>query len=229
MNQLILPYQKNIKHTFDNFFTDNNNNIQIIDCIKNFYNQKNNHIYIWGDRSSGKSHLLHSACNYYGEKNKNCVYFPLNDYKNFNCDIFNGFEEYDLVCIDNLDSIYGDKEWEYSLFILLNRILNAEKKIIFTSSLSLALDRIHLKDLQSRISWGLIFMINKPNDDIKGKILKNIILEKEYNISFDVIKYLLKKEDRDITSLIDLIHKTGNYSLSVNKKIGTKNLNNIIK
>ena len=72
-------------------------------------------------------------------------------------------------------------------------------------------------------------MINKPNDDIKGKILKNIILEKEYNISLDVIKYLLKKEDRDITSLIDLIHKTGNYSLSVNKKIGTKNLNNIIK
>ena len=47
MNQLILPYQKNIKHTFDNFFTNNNKNIQIIDCIKNIYNHKNNHIYIF--------------------------------------------------------------------------------------------------------------------------------------------------------------------------------------
>ena len=36
-------------------------------------------------------------------------------------------------------------------------------------------------------------MINKPNDDIKKKILKNIIFEKEYNITLDVINYLLKK------------------------------------
>ena len=30
MNQLILPYQKNIKHTFENFYTDSHKNVQII-------------------------------------------------------------------------------------------------------------------------------------------------------------------------------------------------------
>tara|TARA_X000000368_G_scaffold320379_1_gene257617 strand:+ start:723 stop:1412 length:690 start_codon:yes stop_codon:yes gene_type:complete len=229
MNQLILPYQKNIKHTFENFYTDSHKNVQIIDSIKNIYRKKNSHIYICGEKSSGKSHLLHSACNYFGEKNKNCVYFPLNNFKNFKNDILNGFEEYDLVCIDDIDCIYGDKEWEYSLFILLNRILDSSKKIIFTSTTSLVLDKIKLKDLKSRISWGLIFMINKPSDSTKEKILQNIILEKEYNISLDVINHLLKKKNRDITSLINLVHKTGNYSLSVNKKIGIKNLNAIIK
>ena len=228
MNQLILPYQKNIKHTFDNFYTNNIKNIQIIESIKNIYNHKNNHMYIWGSKSSGKSHLLFSTCNYHSKKKKNCAYFSLKDYKNFKSDILNGLDEYDLVCIDNLDSIYGNKEWEYSLFILLNRILNTEKKIIFTSSSSLALNNIELKDLKSRISWGLVFMINKPNDDIKKKILKNIIFEKEYNITLDVINYLLKKKDRDIATLIDTIHKAGYHSLSTNKKVSLKNLNSII-
>ena len=47
MNQLIFAISKNIKHTFDNFYTNNIKNIQIIESIKNIYNHKNNHMYIW--------------------------------------------------------------------------------------------------------------------------------------------------------------------------------------
>ena len=228
MNQLILPYQKNIKKKFDSFFCDNEKNDQIVENIKNIFDSQNNQIYIWGDKSFGKSHLLYAACNYFGEKNKKCVYLPLSENKKFEPDILDGFDNYDLVCIDNIDLIFQKEDWEYSFFVLINKILDKSKKIIFTSSSSLALNNINLKDFHSRLSSSLIFMINSPNDTTKENILKRVILEKEYNINIDICEYLLKRKDRDIDSLLKIIDKIGNYSLSTNKKIGKNNLGLVI-
>ena len=228
MNQLILPYQKNIKKKFDSFFCDNEKNDQIVENIKNIFDNQNNQIYIWGDKSFGKSHLLYAACNYFGEKNKKCVYLPLSENKKFEPDILDGFDNYDLVCIDNIDLIFQKEDWEYSFFVLINKTLDKSKKIIFTSSSSLALNNINLKDFHSRLSSSLIFMINSPNDTTKENILKRVILEKEYNINIDICEYLLKRKDRDIDSLLKIIDKIGNYSLSTNKKIGKNNLSLVI-
>ena len=37
MNQLILPYQKNIKQTFENYYSDSDLNTQISEGIKNIF------------------------------------------------------------------------------------------------------------------------------------------------------------------------------------------------
>ena len=228
MNQLILPYQKNVKKNFDSFFCDNKKNDQIIENIKDIFDYKNNQIYIWGDKSFGKSHLLYAACNYFSEKNKKCVYLPLNDHKKFQSDILDGFDDYDLICIDDINLICQKKDWEFSFFVLINKILDKSKKIIFTSSSSLALNNVDLKDFHSRLASSLVFMINSPNDITKANILKRIILEKEYNINLDICEYLLKRKYRDIDSLLKIIDKIGRYSLSTNKKISKNNLGLVI-
>ena len=228
MNQLILPYQKNIQRTFDSFFSDNDKNLQIVDSLKNIFDRENSQTYLWGQKYSGKSHLLYSACNYYSKKNKKCVYLPLKEKNMFGDDILNSFADYDLICIDDIDEIFGINNWEYSFFVLINKILEKSKKIIFTSSSSLALNKINLKDLQSRISWGLIYMIENPNENIKKSIINKIVSENDYNISTNVIDYLLNNKERDTFLLLENIHKIGRYSLSINKKISVRDLKLII-
>ena len=68
---------------------------------------------------------------------------------------------------------------EKSFFFLLNKVLDNSNKIIYTSSSNLKNTNIKLKDLHSRLSWGLLFKINSENDSIKKKVLKKIIFEKE--------------------------------------------------
>ena len=133
-----------------------------------------------------------------------------------------------MICIDDIDIIFGIEEWEHSFFILVNKILESSKKIIYTSSSSLLSRNIDLKDLHSRLSWGLVFKINNADDIIKEKILQKIILEKEYNISFNVCKYLLQREERNLSSLIHIIHKAGLYSFSTQKKVSTRDINDIL-
>jgi DnaA family protein len=153
---------------------------------------------------------------------------PIKDYKLFSPDIINSFSEYDLICIDDIDIIFGIEEWEHSFFILVNKVLESSKKIIYTSSSSLLSRNIDLKDLHSRLSWGLVFKINNADDIIKEKILQKIILEKEYNISFNVCKYLLQREERNLSSLVNIIHKAGLYSFSTQKKVSTRDINDIL-
>ena len=152
----------------------------------------------------------------------------MNDNKKFKSDIIDGFDDYDLICIDDIDLIFQKEDWEYSFFVLINKILDKSKKIIFTSSSSLALNNIDLKDFHSRMSSSLIFMINNPNDITKENILKRVILEKEYNINLDICEYILKRKYRDIDSLLKIIDKIGEYSLSTNKKISKNNLGLVI-
>ena len=86
---------------------------------------------------------------------------------------------------------------------------------------------ISLQDLHSRLSWGLVFKLSSYNDDTKIKILKKIIQENEYNISDDVCSHLLKKETRDLSSLVKYLHKIGLYSLSINKRVSVRQLSEI--
>jgi len=227
MNQLILPYQQNIKQTFENYYSDSDLNTQISEGIKNIFSNKNNQIYIWGGKFTGKSHLLYSANNHFSSIEKKCIYLPMKDYSLFDPDIINNFCDYDLICIDDIDCIFGIKDWEYSFFKMINKALDNSKKIIYTSSSSLVLNKINLKDLHSRLSWGLVYRINNPGDHLKEKILNKIIHEKEYNISLDVCRYLLNRKDRDLVSLIKIIHKVGYQSLSTKKKISIKSLSSI--
>lgn len=228
MSQLIIPYQKNTKQTFDSYYSNDPSNENIIECIKSIFASKNSQIFIWGENCSGKSHILYSTCNYFSKDDKKCVYLPLKDYKSFNEDIISSFDEYDLICIDDIDYIFGLKEWEYSFFNLVNRVINKSKKIIYTSSSSPNSKNIKLLDLQSRLSWGLVFKINNADDFIKEKILKKIIIEKEYNISLKICSYLLKREERSMLPLIDIIHKVGHHSFATNKKVNIKDLRAIL-
>ncbi len=228
MNQLILPYQKNVRQTFENYYSDQTGNIQILDCIKKIFDNTNNQIFVWGDKCSGKSHLQYSACNYFNITKKKCIYFPMKEYKKFNNDILNEAHKYDLICIDDIDQIFGIDDWEKSFFILINKIIDNSSKVIYTSSSNLKNTNIKLKDLHSRLSWGLLFKINKENDLIKEKILKKIIFEKEYNISINICNYLLSRKERDLNSLIKAIHKLGLYSFSTNKKVNLKDVNSIL-
>lgn len=227
MNQLILPYQKNTKQTFSNFIRSNKLEDQIINNIKEIFFSSNNQLYLWSNTSCGKSHILYSACNYFGNESKKCVYLPLKELGSYGPDILLGFEQYDLICIDDIDYVFGKSNWELAIFNLINKILDNSHKIIYTSSKSLLEKNISLQDLHSRLSWGLVFKLSSYNDDTKIKILKKIIQENEYNISDDVCSHLLKKETRDLSSLVKHLHKIGLYSLSINKRVSVRQLSEI--
>ena len=81
-----------------------------------------------------------------------------------------GLENIDLVCLDDIQLIAGNKEWQQAVFDLYNRMIEQNKCLIITGDQSVAKLNISLPDLVSRLSWGLTEQL-KPLTD-KEKVFR---------------------------------------------------------
>ena len=68
-----------------------------------------------------------------------------------------GLEQLGLVCLDDLDSIAGNEEWEQAIFHLYNRLHDLQKPLLMTACNSPKGSLIKLADLKSRLAWDHVF------------------------------------------------------------------------
>ncbi len=57
--------------------------------------------WLWGERSTGKTHLLQSVA----AASDQSVYLPLNELKGYGPFVLEGYDAFDVVCIDQLDAV----------------------------------------------------------------------------------------------------------------------------
>ena len=62
------------------------------------------------------------------------IYLPLKQAADFTPEICEGLESADVICIDDIDVIAGNKDWEIALFNLYNRIRDNHKKLFITAT-----------------------------------------------------------------------------------------------
>ena len=216
--QLPLPFIKLERFDFDTFLPGNN--AELIHYLKSIVDgvEKKN-IYLWGPTGCGKSHLLNAVCNRASEGNKNPAYIPLTNMAEFSTEILQGLEQFDLVCVDGLDNIAGQKEWEIALFDLFNRLRECGRPLIMAAEKSPQLSGIRMQDLHSRLAWDLVYHITPMSDLLCVEALKIRAKLRGFEMNDDVAEYLLKRVPRDVHSLFDLLDLLDERSLAAGKKL----------
>ena len=129
--QLTFPWNKDNKSSFDSFYASKLNK-HLLSLLQN--NTFKDDLLIFGTKDSGKTYLLQALCNHFSNQGKSSFYLPMKQAKELSVDILESLESMELVCIDGIESIVGNKVWEIGLFNLINRSLNSENRLIFTSS-----------------------------------------------------------------------------------------------
>lgn len=216
--QLPLPFIKLERFDFDTFVSGNN--AELIHYLKSVVDgaEKKN-IYLWGPAGCGKSHLLNAVCNRASEANKSPAFIPLIDPEEFSTEILQGLEQFDLVCVDDLDNIAGETGWETALFDLFNRLRESGRPLIMAAEKSPQLSGIQMQDLRSRLSWDLVYHITPLSDRLCVEALKMRARVRGFEMNNDVAEYLLKRVPRDIHSLFDLLDLLDDRSLAAGKKL----------
>ena len=193
----------------------------------NFDDVQQPFFYIWGGKSSGKSHLLKAICNHYLLNQRSSGYIPLDKSHYFAPTVLDNAEQLDVVCLDNLHAVAGDEEWEKAVFDLFNRI--REQQGLFTQGqktlLVISADcpphqlAIALPDLRSRLTWGEVYRLNDLNDEQKRTILQRYAYQKGLELSDEVANFLLKRLDRDLHILIEKLVELDHASLQAQRKL----------
>ena len=83
---------------------------------------KDDDLFLYGISQTGKTFLLQSVCNYYSSKDKLSLYVPLKEAQNLGSKILDSLDQLNLICIDDIEVVARNKEWEIALFLSLIHI-----------------------------------------------------------------------------------------------------------
>ncbi len=175
---------------------------------------------IYGERGSGKSHLLQAACHQAQYWQETILYLPMSQAPDWSPAVLADLEETGLVCLDDIECVAGQGPWETALFNLLEARRTRRSRTIITSTKPLPGIAWALADLATRLNgWGLVFELHALRDEEKIQALQQRAKNRGLELSEDVARYVLNRYPRDMQTLFDLMETLDQESLARQRRI----------
>ena len=212
--QLTFPWIKQNIASFDDFYFDPKN----FGLKKNLL-EEDDDLFLYGIKKSGKSFLLQSVCNFYASKNKSSLYIPIAEVMKYGISFMDSLDNLDVICIDDIDLINFDKEWEVAIFNLINDCLISKCRLIFSSAFNPSTIKFDLIDLISRIKKMDHVELFPVSKDKLNDAINFICNLRSINLGEKEINYLVTYSKRNISDLINVINKLDKTSMQLKRKI----------
>ena len=176
-------------------------------------------IFLSAARGNGKSHLLQAACNLASQSEQSVCYLPAAEIITTSGQVFEGLEQLDLVCLDDIHLYMQKATWEEALFDLINRMREAGKRLLFASAQPLEAMLINLPDLRSRLAWGPVFQLLELDDDDKIRALRLRAEQYGLELTENVGRYLLTHYPRNLFELFERLDDLDRASMAMQRKL----------
>ncbi|MBA3037000.1 MAG: chromosomal replication initiator protein DnaA [Desulfobacterium sp.] len=201
--------------TFDHFVVGGNNEFAFTASLSLAANKNSqqNCLFLLSKTGMGKSHLSQAVGHHIISQcpSERVYYLTAEDfsnemvqaYKTDSIDKFKGKyrKECDILLLEDVHVLSGKERTQIELALTLDTLLDADKKIIF-SSCYLPGDIPKLNDkLKSRFSYGIISSIEPPNFRTRVRILQKKMLSNGYQVKEDIINYLASELTEDVRQL----------------------------
>lgn len=217
--QLPLPIHQFDNDTLENFYAENNQ-LLLSSLQKNFSHLSQPFFYLWGQRGCGKSHLLKAICHHYLTHQRPALYVPLNKAQYFSPAVLENLEQQELVCLDDLQEVIGNPDWEVAIFDLINRIRETGKTLLVISADQSPTNlSAHLPDLASRLTWGEVYQLVPLNDQQKITVLQLAAHQRGIELPDETANFLFKRLERDMKTLFSALEKLDQASLQAQRKL----------
>ncbi len=190
-----------------------------------------NPLYIYGGVGMGKTHLLNAIGLSLKEKNKvmfiSAERFMYQFVKSIKSNEMVKFKEYfrntDVLLIDDIQFMNGKEAMQEEFFHTFNALLDKNSQVIISADRAPnKLSRIQER-IKSRFAGGLVIDIQKPDYELRYKIVKtkteelNIFYSNQINISDEIKKFISSEIKTSIRELVGAINRIVSFSRIYNK------------
>ena len=190
-----------------------------------------NPLYIYGGVGMGKTHLLNSIGLSLKEKHKvmfiSAERFMYQFVKSIKTNEMVKFKEYfrntDILLIDDIQFMNGKEAMQEEFFHTFNALMDKGSQVIISADrapnkLSRMQERI-----KSRFSGGLVLDIQKPDYNLRYKIVKtkteelSIFYSNQINISEEIQKFISNEITASVRELVGALNRIVSFSRIYNK------------
>jgi DnaA family protein len=175
-------------------------------------------IYLHGASGSGRSHLLMAACQAAAAAGRRVQYLPLATLSD-HAAALRGVAGSELLALDDLGAIAGNREAEHALFDLYNRARAEDSALLFAADATPTQLGIELPDLRSRLGACTQFALKPLDDDERRAVLKAQAASRGIELDDSVLDWLFARYARDLGALLDLLDRLDVASLAAQRRI----------
>ena len=215
MTQLVLPLQL-ADHAVFASFLDHGNETLVSTLASLSSGDAGQGCWLWGAAATGKTHLLQAVCDQAGDRS---VYLPLGMLASAGPDVLEGLASRALVCLDDIDEVVGQDDWELALFNLFNELQESGGQLIVAARAAPRECGIALADLASRMSRLPVFQIHVLDEQQRVAALQLRARHRGLELPDDTAAYMLKRSRRDMASLYGLLDKLDLEALRAQRRL----------
>jgi DnaA family protein len=185
-------------------------------------------LYLSGAVGSGKSHLLMATCQAAHEAGFTVQYLPLKHLREHFMAI-RGVAGSQLIALDDVDVVAGEREAEHALFDLYNRARAEGTALVFTAQAAPAQLSLTLPDLRSRLGACTQFVLKPLDDNERREVLKQQAALRGIELDDSMLDWLFARYARDLGALLDLLDRLDQASLAAQRRVTVPFLRSLLR
>ena len=187
-------------------FIVSTSNFEAVSWLDKWPNWEKSGIFFYGASGSGKTHLIHS----WKLKTGGLI---LNEKNSSNFSVNKIYENKHLA-VDNASEIP-----EKTLFHAINICVEEKGTIFLLDREPPARWSVSLKDLESRLRAMTTVELKNPDDKLIEQLFFKLFYDRQIKINDDVVKYLVKRVERDFENIQSIVEIIDTKSFSYKKEI----------
>lgn len=221
------------KYNFENYFEGISNRAvrsSSEEIAKNPGKTLFNPMFVYGASGVGKTHLCHAIGNRIQEihPEKKVLYVSAHLFtiqyteavrKNTLNDFMYFYQGVDVLILDDIQELIGKDKTQNTFFHIFNHLHLLSKQLILTSDKA-PVDLQGMEErLITRLKWGLTLEMERPDLDLRKKILKNKISHDGVQIPEDVFDFIASNVTENVRDVEGIVASLLAHSTAFNRPI----------
>lgn len=176
-------------------------------------------VFLSGPSGVGKTHLLLATCAASDAAGRRAAYLPLGAAAGRLREALEALEGNDLLALDGLETIAGNRDDEVALFDAHNRARAAGITLVYAARENPDALALGLPDLRSRLSQCTRITLEPLDDNGRREVLRQRAQRRGLVLEEAALEWLLRRVDRDLAGLTGLLDRLDRASLAAQRRI----------
>lgn len=176
-------------------------------------------VYLVGAAGTGKTHLALAACAEAEAHGRSAAYLAPASAAGRLREALEGLHTRQMIALDGIDAIAGDRDDELALFDFHNRAHDSGCRLLYTAACLPEALALTLPDLRSRLSQCTRAALSPLDDAGRREVLRRRAQRRGLQVDPAAIDWLLRRVDRDLVSLTALLDALDRASLAAQRRI----------